>query len=1609
MAKRKTKPILCFILAFFMLIQSIMPAIITSYADDKGIVMDAIEERSEYSTYESSTNKVYLDKNLNSRPLFGPSSIANTDEQDLDYVMWRIFRKPYLYDVSKNSPPTDLGDQPDFTYDEREIYNVNGGKSICDPTMKRDGNYLYHNCDIPSVITGFRQAVLGSDNSSPIKGGEITSATEESGLGIPANLPEGGVPVKTQTSEDLRGFTGLELYGYNLVNTSYDGEWDNIDVNTGARLLANYGIIDRLLLAGRSVGSTLGGFFTGLSKFDWNPVSWISKAVSRGVGQGVLVILDTHDANVAATRGWGRPSFGNTVYNGITYLPNKIVAERTMRAYEEDLVSSFPGFMKKLIEEKKLRQEVYDTIMVEKDYSSYVPEFMPHFKKSYTPEYKSGQSYSSYNEVRKAYKKAQEEYLTCVRTSEEESSCGNPPEIPDKGDYEKATSKEQFEVAQPEIAAWLSEAEAKVGIDNPLNSGKNYEDYGKLQNDYTKNFKSTLKSEFNSQEWSDMNELIDKHHDEFMKSSPYYSVDREISHWVCVYDENQFTWTTEDLIDAPFLFFYNGDSDEYNETVNPGCNVTKNHLRPTIKGGAQGSGDLSGNNIHDTRWQVYNNRTQRAFMPNSSGNGIVKTFSTFLNKVLNTLLSFSFDDVLKRTGLTSMLVSVIETLRDGMYYPLIMISMAISAFYAMTKLVTQRSGIAVIKSLAGLLFVYVLGIIILQNPQRTLELVDVIPREVDNIIVNAMYGEESYEQNPLCSTDGDKIRSIQCEVWQIGVFSPWMMNQFGVSDYRMLDDNNMMYDDEVKELVETTRKARTVSFSMSNWAIYQLDMTKSGSITTKDTQQEIIVDGQIDRNLYRLVDMQFGPHNAKGRDTRFAQYWSGISRDGTWNVLALIVNFFMLIIIGKFLLYKLQISFSLIINFMLTPFMALMGLLPNGNIKFRNHLGYILGLFIKRSSITIFITLLLKFLIAGINTKLPLVPYYIYIIAVLLAFKRYWMDYLNLLDNSIAIIQSNGSLGTKLASGEYVDSNDVRKTIRNTKLIPKGVDQFVEESRAKTSGLIGGSIAGGVLALRTMKDRKDGNMKVSYQQKYYDKKTKQFKYKTVTKNATTLDVIKENAKDAANITEQRTQRQNRREGFGITRNMKRVADKVSNELAYEITGGDKSADSVYVMRSYNTLRNNGITFNHEDLIDNKKIQKYIKEYARLSEQFDLLLQQTPENNEQLYKQYDNIRQIQEKMMKTEQALLSIRQDLTDKEFKEYSKENKKNKAITNAQLGYEYSETKEAKKASLDSYKELDLRNKKAKHIEYRANKALEDNIKDYQKGIKYEDLSEEQKQVLKESSLTDSLDVVKNNSIIQKRIDSLMKMSENDGISVNNYEQEINGIITDMINENGDKNIIDQRIPYTEMRMLFIDNIEKFKNESLSDINMGNETIKNNKEEDVVDLDNKKLTDEQIDQLNQKESVRRLNEIEKQDIIKFNNEIKRNSRFKGTNRVDRSLETDKLKLFDELKNEDGSMTPENFARYMNFLRNNENVILESDYNEEPNIINVDRGKMSDFVYSDAASSYEDYLESVMDYTHALPVGGDWSSKLREVREENDLELERWKEEYDEKINKKLQ
>lgn len=869
--------------------------------------------------------------------------------RDISYVLYKAFVASYMNDVSNYSS------SKEDNYDEKEIYKVGDGYSICN--AERDHQFLYHNCDLPTVFTGLMQNIFSTTGTMGVIGAETSSAFTDSaiGLGMPHGIKKYSIPLDLRESD--KKYTALEMFGYNLPLISYLGEWDSIYVNTEARLLSNFGFMDKIRLAGNTLFNGVSGFFSSLvTNFDWNPIKWIGGAVSRGAGEALTTIMDTSDANVAATKAWGREHFPSTVYGGAHYVSDAMVVERSNAAFMKHFSENFE---KEAAKHKDLKPWI--EIMPEK-----VPKISD-LQKNY-PKMSNQEEYDKYLADLKKFELdfsdfnvEMAKYNRCKR--EEKQDCGTEPKVPIAPTEVKPkplTEEELYEYYKkdPIVEAFFKKAKSK-GLDSVIKD-EEIKTFHEMTSKYYSESNARLKEDLTDGNRI-MKKISKKLSKSFYENNQQYNPTSQLSHWVCFpKGKDKKNPTNAELLTADFIFDSDGErSKECSHVV----------LRPTVKGGLSGSGDVSSEKIKDTRWQMFQRQNQGSsigvsVVPKGSISQPQKSgtfFSRLFVKITNTLLDLSSGNVIKELGISTMMESFVKTTADSIFFPLASAAIAVSALYYFMKIFTGGvfGGAQIIRSIVGVILTFVIIMSMVLFPKKTIEAVDLIPSTIESIIADALYGDTSSKES-LCSTgtDTNATRSMQCEVWNIGVFTPWLYQQFGVTDWSDLNVENMQ--NKNKSLVGTPTVYMGGNTQVDNWALYQLSITKTGNISQPDNENK---DGFVDKNIYRLVDLQFGPNNGAYRDTRYSDVWAGINRPSSSGFMAAIASFTILSTIGTFAIYKLSVSLSLVLNIGLLTIMGIRSLLPNGNVYFKQYGQKIVALMGKRILITVYMMVVMKFLI----------------------------------------------------------------------------------------------------------------------------------------------------------------------------------------------------------------------------------------------------------------------------------------------------------------------------------------------------------------------------------------------------------------------------------------------------------------------------------------------------------------------------------------------------------------------------------------------------------------------------------------------------------------------
>lgn len=1031
------KKIITIIMSFFIIMFSISNTYLPFshllhhnyvYAEEDKSKKDFLEKTKDYTKDTKGTegllDKVYKDNDVRKR------------EDTVLYALKRILDPTfYVYDVREGVFGS--SDKKKKLIVDETVRLENG--TVC--TDDEPQNLLNHNCDIPNVIGEVTQAVGDIVLSSGIQNGVKTSSKSAFNFGVPNGLPGNGeVPVDagSRTSK----YTALELYGYDLSYTEYKGEWDRITTATAARLMSNFGLFDSFKVAGKAAFNGVKSSFKAIfhtKNFSWNPVKWIGNILSAGVGGALNAIIDSSDLNIVSTHAWLRPNF--PLYN-VGTLSNKDIITASQKDYYDKLPKYTEEFAMK-------NPEVKEMFELEK---------LPEFK--YDPQWEKGES-----------KKAREEAIEHNKINPE-----SPISVPEPQYF---TEEEQFGFYKKDNGHDEFFAKAKKRGMSSCVDKKNYKD---LQGCWGDSWNSMAENTMDHNK-DVMKEAEEDAKDKYLSENPHFNPGDAISHYVCL-DEN------DEIIgkkDYKFKWYYTKHNTRSEEFTDGSCKPP----RPSIKGGLFGTGDRE--DFNDTRRQVFeaSHGWSSIFSPftNIAKNltGTFQGFGQLFAKISNELLNFSFSSILTALGITTIIEELIKNLRESFYFPLITLAMAFSGMTLLYRIIKTQNTREFTAKIIAIFLTFFLGIVLLTKPAELVNFVEKYPTKIDNAIMNVI--TNSNKPNDICAANGsdkDGVRTIQCTVWKISVFDPWVNGQFGVGYNQLFAKGhsgprgNSSFNNNNENIVGDAGVNMGGGQVEHNWALYQLDKMKSGTINKEDPKE---IPGTLDKNLYRLVDLQAGPKNGQDSDGRFLYTWSDSPATRLlYSVLGSVASLTSLVVIGGLAILKIEYTLMFTALLILIPIQLLLGLFGvKGNYKFIEYFSTLIAVFIKRTMVVVLMAVLLNVMRIISDSPLTYSLSFVFIMATLVGMMLYRTEMLGWL-----------SPGAKGDFAEFV-ANPKQMSKMVMKAVPQSARFAMGQWKAGLIGGTGGVIGGALGRTKGMKQAKKEELKDLKSKGKLDKNSAEYK------------------------------------------------------------------------------------------------------------------------------------------------------------------------------------------------------------------------------------------------------------------------------------------------------------------------------------------------------------------------------------------------------------------------------------------------------------------------------------------------------------------------------------
>lgn len=897
------------------------------------------------------------------------------------------------------------------------------GENACS-SLDNASAYDNDNCDVPGIVTQAYQNISYLIAPSGIQGGNKLSALIPFNMGIPAGLIPAGsngkpdVPVEGERGSNK--YTALELFGYNLHWTKYNGEWDKIDVLTSDRMKANINIFGTVISSFKMAASNaVNGANQDVSDA-WNKrdvlataaaiITWPFKVVENTITGTIYFfingVMNGYENSIIQRTAWNRNDFyRDTSYNA------RMAADTDQAAITEYLV-------KWLTQQNKNEDTgVGDGKLDELNKQAAFPGSEP------KPDIKEGMSN---DEKLQAYVDAFEKWKTKHKDKL------------DWGSQNLGTKNVDGSDGGTDVDYYIGLIKKQIGKNNDAtkdDASSSDHNNGGGSTAETQTYLHEIFEQFRSN-WAALstNWVAEQSKANGSLAGAFMNALSKFS------DQESIAGKANKMLGKNAIYFFctdrNGNpspaeyhktkSEAYNMALNagmkwygdPAFNVSEDgtvkvadcangKIRQPIVGALNGqAGTADQKQQHqDTRRTAYHGVT----LMNLIGDPVDKLAEGMLSisqKIaigINYLVNLSFTPLLDQLGIKDVVVGIVKTLKDSLYLQCLQIFIILGVMYAFVKGVFGKRHVEGIKQVLLVCVAGIMGLVLLYNPEATFKVIDEYPSMFENAVAALMLESASPNEDmcgasgtPTEAIDGSKyvdvrgnatgfnpnasIRQLECNIWDAYVFEPWSLGQFGVGHMMLYaqghapTDTSAAYetmdvDDATNTLVGDAGVDMGGGTTVNNWALYQISQQLGGTTTTNDSKQTLLT---TDTDLYRLVDLQAGPDNAAGKATKHWVWWIGDGNRFAIGGLALINSIGGIASIGMFAVAKIEATFMMSVLFAMMPVMLLIGIIPgSGRMKMQAWGAKLIGLAFKRVVLValLCVQLIILISIANSNTK----------------------------------------------------------------------------------------------------------------------------------------------------------------------------------------------------------------------------------------------------------------------------------------------------------------------------------------------------------------------------------------------------------------------------------------------------------------------------------------------------------------------------------------------------------------------------------------------------------------------------------------------------------------
>lgn len=1003
------------------------------------------------------------------------------DGAGIYYTISRLFGIRYLNDTPDAVTKPNAKKNPE-NCDPNPVLQTNKNQ-----TVSIKDSVLYHNCDIPNFLTEVVQDVYADYMTSGVSGGEKQSV--KSWLGVPSNIPNN--EVDPDPAQRTAKYTALELFGYNMRFTSYYGEWDHIKVMNSARLMSNYGFMDKLRVGGTAVwraGTT--GLQNGASE-SWQSLKhfdllgagtgFIRGYVSGAAAATINTLTDESDYNVFNSNAWYRVDFSRTVYN-VRELSQAEIADilkaRVAESVNAKITKNAPAANQTstglpdnftAIENPPVAPANAISSCVTTKTHTNIPALATDSSSGITEDECNQQAQSmgqkavwqvdgkqKAQSVSNWYSTTYNTWLKKVQSFQADANYKGIVDIsqlPKVVESNKESSYSTFSLAWKSIYKKASPAVAKKyqSIQESKNVGKTVDTGDSLQN--LENGLSTALADATSQLKQFMN-----------FNAPY-------SRYVCVDNKGEDILNNTkpaSSIDHYYTFAYDSSGNR-----NPACG----EIRPPIQNGLFGNGYDANQQVQpDTRFTAYSKSAalMRLLFANSGlnqdsiGNFGMKITSAITAATVE-IVDLSYTPVLQKLGFDKIIASTITTFRDSVFFPFSVMVVGISALMTMISSFRRGNVGAAIRKIATMLITFFVCTFIMLTPKTFITLSDTVPAEIEQGLVAGIFSlTPDAHADELCTatktstattngndgfTPSDETRTMECEVWRAFDFTPWVHGQWGTAYDNLYASDQVAIPTRMTntdgDLVGDAAVPMGNSTTENNWALYQLQTMAEGTITTTDPT---VVVGKTNNNIYRMVDLQAGPENGAGRDDEFFNSWSGGGYQRFFvGLFSPIVSVLGMFAVSLLALPKIELSLLMGLLFLFFPFYALFGLyMDAGNVRLKKYGMTILSYEVQRIVLVAMLAVLLKIMTSMVESSPNYLLSAIVTSIICLVFIKNRKSVMGMVESAFGVTGS-------VLSAASVGGNARRKMSAS---MPKGIKSYSYRVGAETRGAVAGAAAG---------------------------------------------------------------------------------------------------------------------------------------------------------------------------------------------------------------------------------------------------------------------------------------------------------------------------------------------------------------------------------------------------------------------------------------------------------------------------------------------------------------------------------------------------------------------